>query len=508
LLRPWELVFKFERVAHVALHLQIAEAIVDEIRRGRLVHGTAMPGTRVLADTLDVNRKTVTLAYDELKAQGWISSQARRGTFVSADVPRRVLPEEATRDGTRFRIASEAAVANGRDAYAGAYAGASGTDGKADAGAEGPRWRRPIAREWAEGDPDTRLIPFAVLSRAFHRTIVTMTRANQLGYGDARGAPALRTAISAMLRMERGLDIGADHVCMVRGSQMGIFLAARLLVRPGDCVVFESLSYPPARAAFASCGAQVLDVAHDEQGPILDALEALCRRHRVRALFVTPHHQFPTTVTMTVARRAGLLALADRFDFSIVEDDYDHEFHFEEGAPLPMANMDRAGRVLYVGSLSKVLAPGLRLGYLIASPEIVERCADEIMLIDRQGNALTELAVADMMSAGEVRRHILRAQRVYRTRRDHAVTAVRTHFGDDVDFNIPAGGLALWVRLHPRTDIDVFEHAARKQGVRLLAGRLFTDGGHAVPAFRLGYGSLDEAELDKMVGTLRRASRN
>ena len=270
-------------------------------------------------------------------------------------------------------------------------------------------WNRPSARELTEGDPDTRLIPFAVLSRAFHRTIMTMTRANQPGYGDARGAPALRTAIAAMLRMERGLDVGADNVCLVRGSQMGIFLAARLLIQPGDCVVFESLSYPPARAAFASCGAQILDVAHDKEGPLLDSLEALCGLHRVRAMFVTPHHQFPTTITMTRARRAGLLALAERFDFSIVEDDYDHEFHFEAGAPLPLAHRDPTGRVLYVGSLSKVLAPGLRLGYLIASREIVERCADEIMLIDRQGNALTELVVADMMGTGELRRHILRA---------------------------------------------------------------------------------------------------
>jgi GntR family transcriptional regulator/MocR family aminotransferase len=484
LLRPWELVFEFERVAHIALHLQIAEALVNEIRRGRLVRGTALPGTRVLAGVLDVNRKTVSLAYDELKAQGGISSQARRGTFVSAEVPRSAWPEEGMQRG-------------GADADPGAHARTT----------QAPHGRH-TARELTEGDPDTRLIPFAVLSRAFHRTIVTMTRASQLGYGDARGAPALRTAIATMLRMERGLDISADNVCLVRGSQMGIFLAARLLIRPGDCVVFESLSYPPARAAFASCGAQVLHVAHDAEGPLPDALETLCARHRVRAVFVTPHHQFPTTVTMTVARRAVLLALAERFDFSIIEDDYDHEFHFEEGAPLPLAHRDRAGRVLYVGSLSKVLAPGLRLGYLIASRETVERCADEIMLIDRQGNALTELAVADLMGTGELRRHILRAQRVYRSRRDHAVSAVREHFGNDVDFDVPAGGLALWIRLHPRIDVDGFEREARGHGVSLLTSRLFSADGRAEPAFRLGYGSLDEAELDRTIATLRRASRS
>jgi GntR family transcriptional regulator/MocR family aminotransferase len=490
-LRPWELVFNFERVAHVALHLQIAETIVDEIRRGRLIRGTAMPGTRVLADELGVNRKTVALAYDELKAQGWISSQARRGTFVSIDMPSLAAPQEAvTSGGTRFRIALDTAVVQRGDACASAQTAEFG-------------W--PAARELTEGEPDTRLIPFAALSRAFHRTIVTMTRSNQLGYADARGALVLRTAIAAMLRMERSLDVGADNVCIVRGSQMGIFLAARLLIRPGDCVVFESLSYPPARAAFASCGAQVLNVAHDEQGPMLDALEALCHSHRVRAVFVMPHHQFPTTATMSVARRAGLLALAARFDFSIVEDDYDHEFHFEADAPLPLASLDAAGRVLYIGSLSKVLAPGLRLGYLVASHEIVERCAGEVMLIDRQGNALTELAVADMMGRGELGRHIRRARRVYQNRRDHAVAIMRAHFGSDIDFSIPAGGLALWIRLHPRIDVDGFEYNARQQGVRLLAGRLFTDDTSAVQAFRLGYGGLNETELEKIVAALRLA---
>ncbi|MEJ0003350.1 MAG: PLP-dependent aminotransferase family protein [Pararobbsia sp.] len=448
-------------------------------------------GTRVLAERLGVNRKTVTLAYDELKAQGWITSEARRGTFVSAHGPVRApAGPDAEAGGTRFRLELDAPRVPGAD-YASMARREHG---------------RFIARGLSDGDPDTRLIPFTVLSRAFHRSIVATANANRLGYDDARGTFTLRSAIAAMLRMERGLDMSADHVCVVRGSQMGIYLAARLLIRPGDCVVFESLSYPPARAAFASCGAQVLEVSHDEQGPMLDALEWTCRRHRVRAVFTTPHHQFPTTVTMSSARRAGLLALAERFDFSIVEDDYDHEFHFDDIAPLPLASADPGGRVLYVGSLSKVLAPGLRLGYLVASREIVERCADEITLIDRQGNTLTELAVADMMATGELKRHVRRARRVYQTRRDLAAAAVRAHFGTDVDFSMPAGGLALWVRLQASLDIGAFERNARAEGLHLLAGRLFDARGRAVPAFRLGYASLDEAELNERIVALRRAS--
>ena len=375
-----------------------------------------MPGTREMADSLEVNRKTVVQAYEELVAQGWLSTEKRRGTFVSANLPSMLLTDQKSVQN-QPEIQRSAIIPSSQHAAENSI-------------------------DFNDGVPDTRLIPFEVLSRAFRHAIVKSSRANRLGYDDARGTLALRKSIATMLNMERSLSVNEENICLVRGSQMGIFLTARILTQANDCVVVEQLTYPPAREAFKSCGARVLSVGQDECGMKMDELEQLCRQQAIRAVYVTPHHQFPTTVMMTAERRLRLLMLAEQYDFLIIEDDYDHEFHFLHHPVFPLASTDRSKRVIYVGSLSKVLAPGLRIGYLVATPAFIERCANEIMLIDRQGNAVTELAVTELMDSGEIKRHIRRTFKIYNERRTKLEQLIHQELETLVDFALPPGGLA------------------------------------------------------------------
>ena len=472
MLRPWNLKIEIERGTALSIQLQIVHAITREIHRGRLAPGTALPGSRDLAATLGVNRKTVILAYEELVAQGWLTAEGKRGTFVSPHLP------------------------------------SSSPEAWQPAAAEMPAAPPPAARaaiEFKDGTPDTRLIRFQGLSQAFRHALLSSARSNRLGYDDPRGLPSLRRAVAAMLAMERGLVVDAEGVCLVRGSQMGIFLAARLLVRPGDAVVLEHLTYPPARAAFRSCGADILSVEVDRHGLRTDQLEDICRHRRVRAVYVTPHHQYPTTVMMSAERRLNLLRMAEQYDFTLVEDDYDHEFHYAGGPVMPIASLDRSRRVIYVGSLSKVLAPGLRLGYLAAHPAFVSRCADDITLIDRQGDTVTELAVAELMTSGEVKRHICRALKAYDERRRLLADLLRTHLGRHLDFTMPDGGLAFWVRVVGPADVTRLTQRALAHGVGLLPGAQFTDSNAPVPAFRMGFGNLNAEEITSGIERLRRA---
>lgn len=446
-----------------------------------------MPSTRELAEKLKVNRKTVRLAYDELIAQGWLTTERRRGTFVSANLPS-FLPQKHV----------SMRVAEIHTPQFTSYARHLAPEDHAT-------FQQAI--DFNDGIPDTRLIPFEMLSRAFRHALVDSSRANRLGYDDPRGMLVLRQAVADMLNMERGLSTSVDNTCLVRGSQMGIFLAARILTRPGDYIVVEHLSYPPAREAFRSCGAQILNVGLDEHGLDVDALETLCKKHQIRAIYVTPHHQFPTTVMMTAERRLKLLMLAEQYDFVIVEDDYDHEFHFHHHPVFPLASDDPGGRVIYVGSLSKVLAPGLRVGYLVASREFINQCSSEIMLIDRQGNSVTELAVSELMESGEIRRHIRRTLKIYTDRRNTLVNLVRDELGEFVSFDPPVGGLALWLRLNMEINItDLVKNAMEKQ-VRVLPGSLFSEDGTLVNGIRLGFGSLDANELTKGIQRLKLAIR-
>lgn len=467
----------------------LMQVIVQEILAGRLQPRSPMPATRQLAAYYGVNRKTVVGCYEELIAQGWLETQARKGSFVAARLP---VSEPAVVAGV---TPSGSAPALAPDPGFALY-------GTPLAFPEAPA---PGVIRFDDGVPDTRLIPYGPLSRAFRHALIATTRQQLLGYGDPRGAEALRTALVQMLNTERGLGIDADSLCIARGSQMGIFLVARVLVRPGDAVAFERLSYGPARRAFEACGARIVPVEQDAQGLLPASLEQACRQTSIRAVYVTPHHQFPTTVMMPARRRLELLALAEQYGFMVVEDDYDHEFHYDRRPMLPMASFAHHGRVIYVGSLSKVLAPGLRVGYVAARPDIIQRCASEIMLLDRQGSTVTELAVAELIESGELRRIIWRALRVYAQRRQIMAEALAEQLAPWGDFTLPAGGLAFWWRLKPGLDAALLAHAASTRGLQLLPPSAFGLDTTPPQGFRLGFGSLDEAMLREGVRRLRGA---
>jgi GntR family transcriptional regulator/MocR family aminotransferase len=249
----------------------------------------------------------------------------------------------------------------------------------------------------------------------------------------------------------------------------------------------------------------VVGVGLDGQGLKVDELEEICRKKRVRAIYLTPHHQFPTTVLLKPDRRLRLLALAEQFGFAIIEDDYDHEFHFAHQPMLPLASADPWGKVVYIGSMSKLLTPSLRLGYLAAPKRFIDRAAAEIMMIDRQGDPATELAVAELIAAGEIHRHTRKAMRLYAERRLQLASFLTQRFGDQVRFDLPDGGLAVWVNFDASIDIDQLERAARAEGVQFLPGSAFVTSGGPCNAARLGFASMNEAELDLATSRLQRA---
>ena len=486
MLRSWSLNLVVTKSSGLVVYLQIAQQIIDEIQRGRLPPSTAMPGTRELAEIINVNRKTVVLAYDELIAQGWLTTESRRGTFVSSNLPNFSNP--ITQPSKRVNTFQPPKMTP----YAEQLISESGA---------------PFSNiiDFNDGIPDTRLIPFKMISMAFRHALLVSARANKLGYDSPKGMLALRSSIAVMLNMERGLNVEVDNICIVRGSQMGIFLAARILSKPNDYIVVENLSYPPAREAFKSCGAKILSVGQDEHGINVDELKKLCKKHRIRAVYVTPHHQFPTTVMMTAERRLKLLMLAEQYDFTIVEDDYDHEFHFSHHPVFPLASTNHNGRVVYVGSLSKVLAPGLRVGYLVASKEFINQCASEVMLIDRQGNSVTELAVAELMESGEIKRHIRRTLKIYDERRNVLTDLIRSELGDFVNFDAPNGGLAIWLRINEDVNIEALVKKALLAQVRILPASLFSTEHLNINAIRLGFGSLNVTELTTGIQRLKQA---
>jgi GntR family transcriptional regulator/MocR family aminotransferase len=490
-LRPWKisLAERVDRGRSVPVYQQIVQALIHDIQRGRLLPGTFLPSSRELASTLGVNRKTIVLAYDDLIAQGWLASDGTRGTIVSDSLPE-LAPQLSPIPP--FDIGHESAspefeIHPSADPL--------------------PAFVDNTDLTFDDGAPDSRLLSPDVLSRAYRTALRQAARGNWLGYGDPRGSPILRETIANMLSAHRGIVATADNICITRGSQMAIFLAARILVRPGETVVVEALSYSPAWEAFRAAGASVVGARLDDNGLDVEDLEALCRKHKVRALYLTPHHQFPTTVSLTPQRRLRLLDLAGQFGFAVIEDDYDHEFHFEQQPLLPIASY-APRRTVYIGSMSKLLLPGLRIGYVAAAPDVIRQMAKETVIIDRQGNVPTELAVVELIESGELHRHARKALQVYLRRRNAFAELLREHFDKAVDFKIPDGGLSFWLKFGDPAVLDAIERDAPKCGVRFLPSRSFAVPPYQQRGLRLGYASLNPDEATEAVRRLRRAANS
>ena len=457
------------------LYTRIARAISDQIESGRLPGGTSLPSSRNLARRLGVHRNTVVAAFDELKAQALLETRRGAGTFVvesdHQDAPRRQRREPKIAP-TFSMPAPREAVPIRPDLPAGALILTGGT-------------------------PDPRLFPAALLARAYRRTL--NRRASELlDYGSPLGTLTLRKALVDMLRSLRGIRTTPEQVLVTRGSQMAVWLAARTLVRPGDHIAVESFGYPPAFAALRQHGATLHPIDVDQRGIRIDALEELLKKQTIQAVYVTPHHQWPTMATLSGPRRQRLIELAERHRFAILEDDYDYEYHYDGQPVLPLASSGHPN-VVYLGTMSKVLAPGLRIGYLVSSAQLVTEAAEHRVLIDRQGDQPTEAAVADLLEDGELGRHIRKTRREYRARRDALVQALRESLGGVLTLETPRGGMATWCRVVDDVDVGEWAACCRAAGVWFTPASYCTVGGHSAPYIRVGFARVNIAEIERAV---------
>ncbi len=392
---------------------QLYQALRQRVLDGRLVGGTRLPASRDLAAALSISRNSVVRAYDQLYAEGFIEGRVGDGTYV-AQLP--TAKKLSTKVSTGLHTGLSPAlstnwldlpVVSSERVIHNTALGRVKTNHLALPPSGPPKAFRV-------GVPAFDLFPFdiwAKLNAAFWRK----PDLQQLCYGDPAGDERLRGLIAAYLRSSRGLQCAAEQIVITSGAQQAISLCAQLLVEPGDGVALENPGYRAAGHAFAIAGATLHGVAVDTDGIDCTALNAI---DDCRLAYVTPSHQYPLGVVMSLARRLELLAWAERTDGWIVEDDYDGEYRYS-GAPLaPLAALDRSGRVLYVGTFGKVAFPALRLGYLVLPAGLVDPFARRRAVDVRHSEVSTQAVMAEFMAAGHFQRHIRRMRRAALSRRN------------------------------------------------------------------------------------------
>lgn len=480
MLRPWKTIFNISFNSAQTLVEQIASVIRQEIIKGRLEKGASLPGSRALAEDLGVNRKTVIFAYESLIADGWAESRYRSGTFVSENLPEirkdQLKKNQKTSANFKFREF-----------------------------APDPLTDRPLSGNlivFNEGAPDNRLAPLKELSRAYRRILERQGKWQLLGYGSERGDLKLREMLSLLLSRDRGLHVDVNQICITRGSQMALYLAARVLINTGDIVMVEQPGYPAIRKIFAEAGANVQSMEVDQEGIDPEMLENRCRKMQVKAIYVTPHHQFPTTVTMKADRRIRLLELSIKYGFAIIEDDYDHEYHFGAGNNLALASSEMAANVIYISSFSKLIAPAIRVGYITGPEKFMQSLVNLRIQVDRQGDNILEHAIADLMEEGIIGRHSRKASVVYRHKRDLMGGYLHQYFGSSIKFNKPEGGLAYWLEFNEEIDFDTYIQKLKYKNVQIVPPGGFYEDNKARTGMRLGYGSLTENELKEGIQLL------
>jgi GntR family transcriptional regulator/MocR family aminotransferase len=326
-----------------------------------------------------------------------------------------------------------------------------------------------------------------------------------LAQSDARGHPRLRAELAAMLARSRALAVSPANLMITRSIEQAIDLVARTLIAPGDAVAVEAFGYPPARSVLKMAGARLLPIPLDEQGMDVAALESLLKRQCLRAVIVTPHHQFPTTAVMSRERREKLAQLSLQHAFAIIEDDYDHEFHYEGKPVLPIASGSGRGNVIYVGSLANLLAPGISTGFVAAPPPVFERLAGLRAASDASGDAAMECAIAELFEDGEMLRHVRRTRRIYQARRDTFTAALKRHLGSALSFRAPEGGMALWAQADEGINVSEWVTAGQSEGVLFKDARRYDFFNREQPFMRLGFSYHDEKELAEAAARMSRA---
>ncbi|HXY19544.1 MAG TPA: PLP-dependent aminotransferase family protein [Gemmatimonadales bacterium] len=436
---------------------QICDSLREAIVGGRLAPGSHIPGTRVLASDLGVSRNTVNGALAQLRAEGYVVARARTGTFVNERLPD--LPVPAARTGTAAppRSARERARARSTPRPVPVSARSALLSGLPIAA--GRSLVEP-ARPFQTGVPALDAFPWGLWARLFGSR-ARRAGAALSGYGSVHGYRPLREAIAAYVAAARGARCTAPQIVVTAGAQQGLDLVARVLIDPGDAVWLEDPGYPAARGVFAAAGARVVPVGLDAEG----LQPAAAGTTAPRLVYVTPSRQYPTGITMSAARRLELLRRAAGGGVWIVEDDYDSEFRYAS-RPLPcLQGLDDAGRVIYVGTFSKTVFPGLRLGYLIVPEELVDAFGEARALCDRQPPGIEQAVLTDFLALGHFARHVRRMRALYEERRDALLTASRELLGERILFGDTAAGMLALAWLPPGVDDQATSRRLLAEGV-------------------------------------------
>lgn len=478
---PFKRLIQIDKTAPTAIYLQIASELALAIQNGLLPVSTKLPGSRALSRLLEVHRNTILAVYEELHTQGWVKLVPNKGTFVMNPQPDKIR----TRAGIRH------------------YPSRTGFDFEKLSLLDNPFEYTRCNHVFTDGTPDVRLTQIDDHSRFYSASMKRRSNRKKMNYFNQEGSEYFKKQLATYLNLSRGLRISTDNLLITRSMEMSLFILAEILLRPGDMVVVGTPGYFSANMSFQKSGAQIKTIPVDKDGIETSALRQLCKQHPVRMVYITPHHHYPTTVSLHALRRKELLQLAAEFRFVIVEDDYDYDFHYDFPDMLPMAASDTEGMIIYLGSFGKSLAPGFRTGFAVAPENLMREMRKFLGIVDRQGDILMEQALGEMIEEGVIYRHLKKSLKIYGERRALMAELLRRDLGDWLQFAPPSGGLAFWTTWKRPINLMKLSVVTAQNDLFIPKTLLYQN--RELCAMRIGFGHLDQKELQQCMAILKDA---
>lgn len=468
MLRPWPLQIRLNDTAKKAVYLQIADAIIDAIKSGQLKEEEALPGSRKLAEIIGVNRNTVIEAYDVLLSEGWIESKSRSGTYVSKLTKNKINRLKNKVEPTEeFKSINYSIIVD-------------------------------------DGNPDTSIAPVEELARAYRQIFKRKGKWQMMGYSSPLGLFEFRDHISKMLNHLRGMQVTAEEICISRGSQMAMYLVGQVLLKPNDYVIVEHPGYKKAWNTFEHAGAKLLFADVDQQGIDIEQVEEYLKSYKnIKAIYLTPHHQYPTTATLSLQRRYKLIELSNQYNFTIIEDDYDYEFHYGHRPIMPMSSLPNITNYVYIGTLSKVVAPSLRIGYIATNNRLIKKIGVLRSIIDVQGDNIMEQAVLQLMEDGTIRKHLKKAHTFYKDKRDLTASLLDRELREVAQYTIADGGLAIWLVPIKEIKWDELVFILDKERIKFMGPDRFSYSPE-LKGIRFSFGSLTAQQIEEAILILKK----
>lgn len=481
-----------DRQSPVPVYRQIEQYLRENIRSGALAADTRLPATRQLAEELGVSRITVKNAYAELESDGLIGTREGSGTFVMASG---ALLGEGREDGIDWPLWQREARREGvfsRAVYRGPHPAA---------------FRQPDPVIFT-GVGDPRQFPVKDFHHALQRVLRQADSPQALNYGEFNaGYPPLRETIARVLASQ-GIQARPEHILVTAGSQQALALVCHTLLKPGDTILVESPTYNLALELFRSLDVKIVGVPVDENGMQVDLLEDLLQRHRPRLVYTIPNFQNPSGACMSGARRRRLVGLCDPYNAAILEDDYAGDLRYDGRAQPAVKALDPRGGVIYTGTFSKMLMPGLRMGFLVADGPIFHELLHAKWVNDLATSTLMQRALDEYVSVGRYQAHLRRTSRLNRIRRDAMLAAIRRCLPEGVQANTPQGGLFLWLRLPEGMSSQALWRLAVEEGVEFTPGSwFFPDPEEGERYLRLNFATCTPEEIEVGIRRLGSAMR-